>query len=1481
MSNSSEPTPPVTDRDIKPVAVVGMACCFPGCPDLPAFWRRLLSAEPAIGEPLKGVSETAHGSSAGEKDIGLLREVIQEALDDAERGNRQGGGAHVPGAGGPVAAIAGPPGLLEGPSARAVHLFAPLHSDGAGSTSALQAVLEIAEILRAGEVRLGIAAAIEPSPARSFPGQSPGRSPSGAVRSYADDADGWQPGCGAGAVVLKLVEEAKRDGDRIYALIRGVTKGDDEVDVPSCRGLLAALQRMYGTERGESVGVSLVEGVGAAVPGEDAAEAALLREFFGGDGWPAVSLGSVASLIGYAGRAAGMAGLIKAALALYHRALPPTASLERALPLLAEGRLLPNTTLRPWISPPDQPRRAGVDEVSDDGRTAHALLEEGPEDQDAELLTPYPAELILLSGPSKAALAERLRTIQPMIPQLSFRDLADLACTQLGYFRETDAVRMAIVVADPDDLGGKLAMALERLDRMDGDTWIDPDGIYFGSGAHEGKVALLYGGIAFPGLTSGATTRFGELCIHFPMVRRAMDVADGETLRDSDPPYPLRHQFFPPAALDSVSLNAIEKELALSARTLTGMFLSYVAAWDLLKALDLRPDVMTGFSLGEWGALYASGALDLADLISLRRRADEMEDAPPDQDGLWAMVGAPASRIEPILKELSGSVSITVDISPENVFIGGGVEDVQEAVARLTREGIWVQELNILLTNPIHTPVLLPWVKKIREMLENLPVSNPGVPVICGMTGAPYPEEPDAVRDLLSEVPLRHVRIQDTIQSLHARGVRTFVQAGMGGRLPTVIHSTLKLEPHTALSMDDMQRGGLEHLLHFIGRLAALGIHHDASLLFKHRRPRRLEIPLRAVKGHEADRAAEIDPLRNQRGPLKPDRPPPSEPLAPPIPAEGPVTATSTAPYAETVATLQHFLALQAEQEEGDRLVMQAFLDAQEAAMKAMLRVAASRSGGAGRPTVNCQRPFMGEITQLEPGRELRAHLVLDLDEHRFFLDHTLIKIPRGLRPPEECLPTLPMTFGIEILAEAASSLMPHLPINGVQDVQATRWVSFIDARRLDLEVHARVTGPETVAAEVFMEGGQKPVYRGVVTLGPRPSPPAPMGITVERDCPHTGPELYSKNRMFHGPAFQVVHSLQGLSDEGIAGTLLVRDPSELFASPMAGPMVFDPVALDGMGQLVGYRAQVDRLTAYPVHVQRALVYSDAPPPGSLVSAVGRLRATEGRFLIWDIDVLAPSGQVWMRLEGWKIWKFLWTEPARLFYFDTCGRGLGTEWESGLDGALCVRVHRSIFRDLDPERVIRSFLRGEEWERYVQTRSLDTLLGMVAAKDVVRLWLRKTRGISLHPLEVNLSWDPSGAPKVEVPGGPPLALSISHAGEEAIGLLVEGAQGVGCDLVAMAQRDPAFETTALDAKERALLDRLDERERHPWLHRCFAAKEAAVKCFGEGYAALPGFRIRAIRPDEGGVEVECPDGRGRLQVHTVLDADMVIALAAR
>ena len=1480
MSNSSEPTPPVADRDVQPVAVVGMACRFPGCPDLPAFWSRILSAEPAIGKPLTGASETGRGSSAGGKDISLLREVIHQALDDAERGNRTGVDERAPGAGGTVAIIAAPRRLLGGASARAVHPFAPLHADGAGSTSALQAVLEVAGILLAGKARLGVAAAIEPSPAGSFPGQGHGRSPSGAVRSYADDADGWQPGCGVGAVVLKLAEEAKRDGDRIYALIRGVTRGGDQVEAPACRGLLPALQRMYGTERGESVGVSLVEGVGAAVPGEDAAEAALLREFFGGEGWPAVSLGSVASLIGYAGRAAGMAGLIKAALALYHRALPPTASLERAIPLLAEGRLLPNTTLRPWISPPDQPRRAGVDEISDDGRTAHALLEEGPEDQEAELLTPYPAELILFSAPNKAALAERLRIIHSMIPQLSGRDLADLAYTQLGYFRETDAFRMAIVATDPDDLGKKLAKALERLDRMDGVTWIDPDGIYFGSGAHQGRVALLYGGIAFPGLTSGATTRFGELCIHFPMVRQAMDAADGETLRDSEPPYPLRHQFFPPAALDSASLNAIEKELALSARTLTGMFLSYVAGWDLLKALDLRPDVITGFSLGEWGALYASGALDLSDLLSLRRRADEMEDPPPDQDGLWAMVGAPASRIEPILKELSGSVSITVDISPENVFIGGSVEDVKEAVARLTREGIWVQELNFLLTNPIHTPVLLPWVKKIREMLEGLPVSNPGIPVICGMTGGPYPEEAGAVRDLLSEVPLRHVRIQDTIQSLHARGVRTFVQAGMGGRLPTVIHSTLKLEPHTALSMDDMQRGGLEHLLHFIGRLAAQGIHHNASLLFKHRRPRRLEIPLRAVRGHEADLAAELGPLRNQRGPLKPDRPALSEP-APPIPVEWPGKAMATAPYAETVATLQHFLALQAEQEEGDRLVMQAFLDAQEAAMKAVLAVAASGSGGAGRPAMRCQRPFMGEIYQLEPGRELRAHLVLDLDEHRFFLDHTLIKIPRGLRPPEECLPTLPMTFGIEILAEAASSLLPHLPINGVQDVQASRWVSFIDARRLDLEVHARVTGPETVVAEVFMEGGQKPVYRGVVTLGPRPSPPAPIGITVERDCPHTGPELYSKNRMFHGPAFQVVHSLQGLSDEGISGTLLVRDPSELFASPMADPMVFDPVVLDGMGQLVGYRAQVDRLTAYPVHVQRALVYSDAPPPGSLVSAVGRLRATEGRFLIWDIDVLAPSGQVWMRLEGWKIWKFLWTEPARLFYFDTCGRGLGTEWESGLDGALCVRVHRSIFRDLDPERVIRSFLRGEEWERYVRTKSLDTLLGMVAAKDVVRLWLRKRRGLSLHPLEVNLSWDSSGAPKVDLPGGPPLALSISHAGEEAIGLLVEGAQGAGCDLVAMTQRDPTFETTALDSEERGLLDRLDEGERHLWLHRCFAAKEAAVKCFGEGYAALPRFRIRAIRPDEGGVEVECPDGHGRLQVHTVLDAGMAIALAAR
>lgn len=1430
-----------TDRDAastssSPAAVVGMACRYPDSPDVRSFWRAVLAARAVAADGV--ASRKALG--AGDDGLALLATVVKEALADA---GLDAADLRI------AMAVEAPPLLLDAVAAGAEGLPVSLPPGDGDETSTLAGFADALAALRSGEVDLVVAAAVEPDESHFLAGGSGRLSPSGRVRAFAADADGSLPGWGAGAVVLRRLGEALKAGDRIYAVLREVALAEERPD--------GALRKALDLAQVEPRDVSLLEGHGSGVPAEDGEEIAALCAVFGGEGWPHLALGSAMSAFGDAGHAAGMASLIKAVLALHQRLLPPTANVSRPHERLARGPVLPNTTARPWISPPGVPRRAGVTARTAGGRWSHALLEEGPDGPGWMSLTPWPAEILLLSAPDRRALAAKVRDLSASLVDLRDGDMASLALASCGRFREGEHLRLALVAAGAEDLRRKVARTLERLETAVVDAFVDREGIYLGSGKPDGKLALLFGGMAFPGLTSGATQRFGELCLHFPEVRRHMDRAEAETADEPEPAYPLRHQFFPPALLNTEAQEAIEKELALSSRTALGMFVSYVASWDLIRALDIRPHVLAGFSLGEWGALYAAGILDLEDLARFRRESEAVEERPEDSEGIWAMVGASAARVEPVLRDFAGAVSVTVDISPENVLIGGGVREVREAAARLTAEGIWVQTIDVLIKNPPHTPMLAPWLKTIREMLGGLPVRPARLPVVCGITGEPYPEDPDAIRDLLAQVPLQHVRIQDTIQRLHADGVRTFVQTGMGGRLNSVIHSTLKLEPHLALSLDAMHRGGLEQLLHFLGRLAALGVHFAPSPLFAHRR-------VEGVEGPPSLRAAELA----AEGPR-------DAVAAPPPPASSPAAGQG---FAEVMAALQHFLEVSEAQEEADRRMIRSFLETQEAVMRALLPLVA-RQGAEARNGAAVKGPFVGEVVHLVPGREMRSRLVLDLGEHPFLLDHTLLKIPRELRPPEECLPTLPMTFGIELLAEAGALLEPGLPVLGVRDVQVSRWLWLKDDTRLPLEITARASGPGRVEAEVRMEGVERPVYSGVVLLGEVPPPPEPLTVRADKPTPHTGPELYSKDRLFHGPAFQVVEVLEGMSDEGISGVLGVRDPAELFATAPA-PMIFDPVILDAVGQVCGYRSQVDGLTAYPVQVEQALVFGPIPLPGTRVRTVARRRPEAGRLVIWDLDALRPNGSVWMRLEGWKTWKFMWREEVRAFFFDQRHAPIGTPWDPGLPGCLAVRLHHATLTDLDLERLVRSYLKGEEWARYRETERLDSLLGMVAAKDAVRLWLQRERGQALHPLEISLGWTPEGAPFVRTPSDPPLALSIAHTEEEALALVAPHAEGVGCDLLPLGHRLPSFAVTALDGGERQSLPQGGPQETLEWLHRAVAAKEAAAKSHGEGYAALPRYRVRSVDTADGSVAVGCPGGSD-LAVRTWVREGLVLAVTAR
>ncbi|MGH2625216.1 MAG: acyltransferase domain-containing protein, partial [Anaerolineales bacterium] len=611
---------------------------------------------------------------------------------------------------------------------------------------------------------------------------------------------------------------------------------------------------------------------------------------------------------------------IKTALAVYHRVLPPTLHAGRPHPGLAGSRIYVNTTTRPWISPPEEPRRAGINAFGFGGINAHVILEEGSEERAAESLTPQRSELVLFAAGDRQSLVRRLEECERLATAGQDEDLCDVAAGQAGEFSHERPVRMAIVASSMRDLAAKLGDARRRLLTGSEEVWFEPEGVGFSAQPLVGGVAFLFPGIGFPGLAGGYTARLAELCLHFPEVRRHIDFADALT-RGDGPAYPLRHQLFPPPSLLPAELWALEKELAWSERTPAGMMTANQATWSLMSSLGFQPDAIAGFSLGEWSALMAAGVLDLDDLIRLRSAIDaESTRAGLQLSGTWAMVAGSVEQVGPVLRAISGA-SLTMDVSPTQVFIGGEVASVRAALARLQEMGIWGQELPF---PPIHTPLSASLVDHLRPLVSAIGVRPSRCAVYAGMSGRPYPEDPDEIRETILEGIRSPVRVRDTIRALYGDGVRVFVQLGSGGKLLPNIQNTLALDPHVALSIDLERRGGLEQLHHLLGRLAVLGVPFAPDALFSKRLRRRPA----AADGASARRMLSLVPprlrpsdqgierLRRLLTPVRDAAPAPADTSANATAARDPAPTGSRGPVEDAIGLLEQFLHQQQRYEE-------------------------------------------------------------------------------------------------------------------------------------------------------------------------------------------------------------------------------------------------------------------------------------------------------------------------------------------------------------------------------------------------------------------------------------------------------------------------------------------------------------------------------------------------------------------------------------
>ena len=663
---------------------------------------------------------------------------------------------------------------------------------------------------------------------------------SGVARPFGRDADGTLPGEGVGVVVLKRLADAERAGDRVYAVLKGVGLASDGrgsgLATPSAAGHARAIRRAYRRSGIDPATVGLIEGHGLGVPAADRAELRALRAVFPPSRRRA--LGAASSMIGHAMPAAGMAGLIKAALALHHRVVPPTLHAEEIHPLLADDRAPAalNRAARPWIHDgTEAPRRAGVNAFGFAGISAHAILEEHPASADGD--TPgcqlrWEGEAILLGAPDRSTWLDLARALIGWLdgePAVALKDLAYTLNTGQPAF----PFRVGMVVGSAADLKDRLGFLVTRLADPACRSIRDARGTYFWDEplAGPGRLAFL-----FPGEGSQYPGMLADLCSHFPEVRALFDKADrialarGHALRPSD-------QLFGGAGGDGLWTIGTAVNAVLSAQW--GLF-------QLLSRLGLRPDVVAGHSSGEILAVAASGALEIdagfedriGELGALFERLDGSGEVPA---AALVAVAADREKVRAACRDEGvEGLTLAMDNCPHQVVLAGPPEGVEAVAARLRGAGVLCERLPF--ARAYHTPAFAAALGPIREFFGGLPMRRPRRPLYSCATAARVPGEAEAVRADAIEQWARPVRFRDMIEAMHADGVRLFVEVGARGNLTGFVEDTLRGRPHFAIAANLPRRSGLTQLNHLVASLFAQGVPIRPDHLFARRRPERIDL---------------------------------------------------------------------------------------------------------------------------------------------------------------------------------------------------------------------------------------------------------------------------------------------------------------------------------------------------------------------------------------------------------------------------------------------------------------------------------------------------------------------------------------------------------------------------------------------------------------------------------------------------------------
>jgi polyketide-type polyunsaturated fatty acid synthase PfaA len=639
--------------------------------------------------------------------------------------------------------------------------------------------------------------------------KTPAFSKSGNIRPFDAEADGTMVAEGIGMVVLKRLEDAERDNDRIYAVIQGVGSSSDgrfkSIYAPRPEGQAKAMRRAYARAGFEPKTLGLVEAHGTGTNAGDPAEAAGLRTIIGGDDnirKNYIALGSIKSQIGHSKATAGVAGLMKVALALHHKVLPPTINVTTPNPKLDldNSPFYINTETRPWFRhDKDTPRRAAVSSFGFGGTNFHYVLEEySPEHTSAYRLTSTP-DLILLTAANPASLADRCREAVVGLQAENGRQYLNQLAQETNTLEiPTDAPRLGILAASPQEAVELLTAGIDLLvSKSEEESWEHPKGIYYrkNSFAPDGKVVALFSGQGSQYVEMGR-----DLTMNFPPMRSIFGHMD--ELCQKDKVTPISQRVYPPPVFDDAKRKELGTELTQTANAQPAIGTFSAGLYTLLQAAGFKPDYVAGHSFGEITALWAGGVISDTDFYKLvRARGKAM--MPPNKEGFDAgtmlAVKGDIEKIEEAIKD-HPEVTLANQNANNQVVLAGAKPDIEKIQQALSDQGFSVIPLPV--SAAFHTKLVQHAQKPFARSLKTAKFKTPSIPVYSNSTGQRHADDPQAIKDIMVDHILNPVRFKDEIDTIYADGGRIFIEVGPKSVLTNLVKNILEDKPHLAIAMN-------------------------------------------------------------------------------------------------------------------------------------------------------------------------------------------------------------------------------------------------------------------------------------------------------------------------------------------------------------------------------------------------------------------------------------------------------------------------------------------------------------------------------------------------------------------------------------------------------------------------------------------------------------------------------------------------------